>query len=85
MSEVTTLRLERVPERTPVKVPISIDPATYAILQEYAELYRQTYGSNEPLAELIPYMLRTFVESDKVFMRLKRARSTSTWRSTEGE
>lgn len=69
-----SLKLPRLPERTPVKMTISVDPATHAMLQAYAALYRETYGSEEPLIELIPYMLKRFLESDRSFLRANLAR-----------
>lgn len=69
------LKLPRLPERTPVKMTISVDAATHALLQAYAALYRETYGSEEPLSELIPYMLRNFLESDRNFVRARQAQA----------
>ncbi len=76
MSEVrpVSLRLPKLPDRAPVKMTIAIDPAVHAMLQAYAKLYRETYGSEEPLTELIPYMLKRFLESDRGFVRARLAR-----------
>lgn len=68
------LRLAKLPERTPVKVTISVSPALHQALGEYAGLYSKTYGSDEPLAELIPAMLATFLDSDRVFSRSRGGR-----------
>ena len=70
-----SLKLPRLPERTPVKMTIALDPATHAMLQAYAALYREMYGSEEPLTELIPYMLKGFLESDRSFVRAHQARA----------
>lgn len=77
MSEVrpVSLRLPKLPERAPVKMTITIDPAVHTMLQAYARLYRETYGADEPLTELIPYMLKSFLENDRVFVRARQARS----------
>ncbi|WP_245520584.1 DUF2274 domain-containing protein [Mesorhizobium sp. M1C.F.Ca.ET.212.01.1.1] len=40
-------------------------------LNDYAALYRQTYGESETVAELIPYMLVEFVESDRAFAKAR--------------
>ena len=69
-----SLKLPKLPDRAPVKVAIMIDPALHAMLQAYANLYRETYGSEEPLTELIPYMLKSFLESDRRFVRTRQAR-----------
>jgi hypothetical protein len=58
------LKLAKLPDRTPVKITIRVSPDLNATLQVYAELYRETYGDPEPLAELIPYMLENFLKSD---------------------
>jgi hypothetical protein len=39
------------------------------MLQEYAALYAESYGREEPIAELIPAMLTAFLESDRGFAR----------------
>lgn len=69
---MTDLRLARLPERTPVRITLSIPPALNQMLADYAALYARTYGSDEPLAELIPAMLGAFLESDKTFARWRR-------------
>ena len=76
MSEAraASLKLPKLPDRAPVKVAIMIDPALHAMLQAYANLYRETYGSEEPLTELIPYMLKSFLESDRCFVRARQPR-----------
>lgn len=68
------LRLWKLPERTPVRLTIVLDPASHALLQEYATLYSATYGQEETLSELIPFMLRSFVDGDKAFVRARRSR-----------
>lgn len=70
-----SLKLPRLPERSPVKITTAIDPATYAMLQAYAVLYRETYGVEEHLTELIPYMLKSFLENDRSFVRAYQARA----------
>lgn len=66
------LRLARLPDRTPVKITIGIPPALNHSLADYAVLYARTYGSEEPVAELIPAMLGAFLEGDKAFVRWRR-------------
>lgn len=69
-------KLTKLPERAPVKITILINPAVHSMLQTYATLYRETYGAEEPLTELIPYMLKSFLESDRRFIRARQARGT---------
>lgn len=63
------LRLPKLPDRTPVKVTISISPDLHQALGEYAGLYQESYGSAEPVQELIPAMLASFLEADRAFAR----------------
>jgi hypothetical protein len=71
------LKLAKLPDRTPVKVTISISPDLHQALGAYAEMYAETYGAAEPMQELIPAMLASFLESDRCFvLRRKKARSS---------
>ena len=65
------LKLARLPDRTPVKLGIQISPQLHSDLQDYAALYKQTYGQEEALAELIPSMLAAFLDSDRVFAQAR--------------
>lgn len=67
------LRLSKIPERTPVKLTITLDRATHTLLTAYAEAYRTVYGTEEALADLIPFMLKQFVGSDPGFARMRAA------------
>lgn len=69
-----TLRLAKLPDRTPVKLAISVSPELNQALADYSELYRETYGQAESVQDLIPAMLAGFLESDKVFGRRRRER-----------
>jgi hypothetical protein len=65
------LKLSKLPDRTPVKLTVTISPDLQAALNEYARLYAQTYGREEPVTELIPAMLATFIENDRAFVRAR--------------
>lgn len=69
------LRLARLPDRTQVKITIAVSPDLHQALADYAELYLETYGQAEPVQELIPGMLASFLESDKAFARRRREQS----------
>jgi hypothetical protein len=43
----------------------------------YADAYQAAYGSAETVAELIPYMLTAFVESDNGFRKARRDREAA--------
>lgn len=65
------LKLGKLPDRTPVKLSITITPDLQAALQDYAAIYATTYGVQEPVAELIPAMLSAFLDSDRGFARTR--------------
>jgi hypothetical protein len=63
------IKLGRLPDRTPIKVSISLVPSLLEDLTAYAGLYRSTYGKEETVADLVPAMLRSFLDSDRVFLK----------------
>jgi hypothetical protein len=67
------LKLAKLPDRTPVKLTITVTPDLHCALSDYAALYAQSYGHNEPVIELIPAMLTAFLESDRAFTRRQRS------------
>ncbi len=73
-----TLRLSKLPDRSPVRMSISIDPCLASALADYANIYRQTYGSEEKPETLIPAMLENFLGTDAGFKRARRALSNNT-------
>ena len=68
------LKLAKLPDRTPVKITITVSPMLKANLDGYAEAYRQAYGEKEaePVSELIPYILQSFLESDRGFSKMRK-------------
>ncbi len=64
---IVPVKLQRLPERTPVKMSIVIPPDLHRRLQAYADAYTQAYGNQEPLSELIPAILVAFLDSDRAF------------------
>jgi len=68
------LKLRRLPDRTPVKISFQAAPELASGLQAYADLYRETYGQAEALADLIPYMLECFLASDRAFVAAQKSR-----------
>lgn len=65
------IKLPQLPDRTPMKLTISVMPDLHQALTDYAALYARTYGRDEPVAELIPAMLGAFLESDRGFSRTR--------------
>ena len=71
------LKLAKLPERTPVKLTISMQPDLSQALSEYADVYREQYGQSESVANLIPHMLRAFLDSDRGFAKTRQSGRTS--------
>jgi hypothetical protein len=69
---MTDLKLAKLPDRTPVKLSITVSPDLAGDLALYAELYRRHYDREEPVAELVPAMLSQFLASDRAFLQARR-------------
>jgi hypothetical protein len=70
---MTDLKLRKLPDRTPVKLTVSIQPELSKALSEYAAVYADTYGEREPVAALVPAMLSSFLETDRTFQKARKA------------
>ena len=66
------IKLAKLRDRTPVKMTISIAPDLAQALSDYAEAHREAYGEAEPVNELIPAMLASFLDSDRGFARRRK-------------
>src|ERR1700730_13848867 len=66
------LKLAKLPDRIPVKITITVSSELNQALHQYAGIYRATYGEGESVAELIPFMLGAFLDSDKGFARARK-------------
>ncbi len=69
---MTDLKLGRLPNRTPVRITITVSPELNRALLQYAGIYRTTYGQAESVANLIPFMLGAFLDSDKGFAKARK-------------
>ena len=65
------LKLARIPDRTPVKLTITVLPDLHQALQDYARIYAETYGRDEPVSELVPAILSAFLDSDRAFAQAR--------------
>lgn len=65
------IKLAQLPDRTPVKLGISVMPDLNQALNDYAAFYAQAYGREEPVVDLIPAMLTAFLESDRAFSKTR--------------
>lgn len=72
------LRLAKLPDRTPVKLTMTVSPELHRMLQDYAAFYAKTYGNEEPVNELCPFMLRAFMEADRGFQKARKSTETNT-------
>ena len=72
-----SLRLGQLPDRTPVRMSLSVEPDLASALSDYAEIYRQTYGAEEKPEALIPAMLESFLRQDAGFKRARKALHTN--------
>lgn len=67
-----TLKLDKLPDREAVKISFTAGPELRAMLNDYAEIYRRAYGQKESVAELIPFMLESFMAADSGFRRVRK-------------
>jgi hypothetical protein len=69
---MTELKLAKLPDRTPAKITFLAMPNLNQALQDYAAIYRATYGQSEQIADLIPAMLESFFEGDRAFQKARK-------------
>lgn len=60
------IKLARLPDRSPVKITISVLPDLHLALEDYAHIYAEIYGQAEPVSELIPVMLTAFLDGEDI-------------------
>lgn len=65
------LKLAKLPERTPIKLAITVTPDLHRLLQDYATIYNTTYGQTEAVTELVPHMLASFLVGDRGFAKAR--------------
>jgi len=65
------LKLPRLPDRTPVRLTVTLDAPLHTALKKNASLYEATYAERESVADLIPFMLRAFLDGDRAFTRTR--------------
>ena len=73
---MTDLKLAKLPDRKPVKMTVTISPELHRALADYAAAYEAAYAERETVADLIPFIIATFIENDRAFVRT-RSRSRS--------
>lgn len=74
---MTELKLAKLPDRTPVKITFVAVPGLNQALQDYAAIYRATYGQSEQIVDLIPAMLESFLDGDRAFQKARKEVETT--------
>lgn len=74
------MKLDKLPDRTPVKLAVSFAPDDHADLALYTRLYAETYGETAAPADLVPFIVRAFLASDPAFKRMKKGVGAPTQR-----
>ena len=72
-SKAPALRIGKLPDLTPVKMTIHVEPEIHRTLEDYAALYAQSYGEKVSPAALVPSMLASFLASDNGFKKARKA------------
>ena len=70
-----TLRLGPIPKSTPVRITIVVTAEFKSQLDRYAEIHARAWGEAIDVADLIPHMLRAFVDGDKAFRRARKRKT----------
>lgn len=71
------LRLGPLPKTETLKLTFTCSASLKVELDRYAALHAQTYGEAVDAVALIPHMLEAFMERDRGFKRLHKARSVA--------
>ena len=66
------LRIGKLPDLTPVKMTIQVDPELHQLLEDYARIYNESYEASVGPAALVPSMLAGFLASDNGFKRARK-------------
>ena len=67
------LRIGKLPDLTPIKLTVSLEPEVHKMLEDYARIYGDSYGESVKPAELVPSMIAGFLATDKGFKRARKA------------
>ena len=67
------LRIGKLPNLTPVKLTVSLEPEVHQMLEDYARIYGDSYGETVKPAELVPSMIAGFLATDNGFKRARKA------------
>ncbi len=62
-----SLKLGPIPDRTPVKLSLSLAPDVHEALVDYAAIHAREYGNDVKPGEVAGLMIERFLESDGAF------------------
>ena len=74
----TQLKIGPLPDTTPVKLNITVEPGLSDDLKVYSQVYERAYGAKADVASLIPSMLRAFLATDTGFKKARKDLTTPT-------
>lgn len=66
------LKLAKLPDRTPVKISLTVTPDLAEALADYAVIYNRAYDDKAEVADLVPAMLERFLASDRGFAKARK-------------
>ncbi len=72
---MSTIKLAKLPDRTPIKLTVTVTPDLHQSLQDYARLYAASYGTQVSAAELVPAILAAFLDGDRGFQQQRKGKS----------
>ncbi len=70
---MTSLKMKKIPDRTPVKITLSLSPGVHSDLLKYAEIYQHHHGRSEMPQVLAAQMIEIFMQSDSGFRKAKQS------------
>lgn len=73
---MSELKLGKLPDRQSVKIAFKASPELAQLLQDYALAYREAYGQEESIEELVPFILSTFLQSDRGFAKARKDKTS---------
>src|SRR5690242_18240630 len=56
-SAMPDIKIACLPDRTPVRLSVTVLPELHQALADYARFYAQAYGREEKVIDLVPHML----------------------------
>ena len=68
---MAAIKLARLPDRAPVRLTIAMSPELKHALDDYATVYRDAYGEDVAIGDLVPAMLGQFLASDRAFAKAR--------------